>query len=116
MSLEKTVLETESIKKLLNIHYEIAVDAVEKIDLGTANCYRVSNGRKKYFLKEFQSDLNSEDLVREVSLVNYLARRGIPTAKYIKTTAGELYIIYNNHMICIEEYIEGVTFGYNDFP
>lgn len=116
MSLEKTVLKTESIKELLSIHYGIAVATVEKIDLGTANCYRVRDGRKRYFLKEFQSDFNSEDLVREAEIVNYLVNRDIPTAKYIKTVDGELFITHNNHMICVEDYIEGVTYGYNDFP
>lgn len=55
MSLEKTVLKTESIKELLSIHYGISVDTVEKIDLGTANCYRVGDGRKRYFLKNFKA-------------------------------------------------------------
>ncbi len=116
MALENTVLTTDSIKELLNIYYGITVDAVEKINLGTANCYRVSNGGKRYFLKEFQSDISSEDIVREAKIVNYLADRDIPTAKYIKAADGKLFIIYKNHMICIEEYIDGVTYGYNDFP
>lgn len=116
MSLENTVLTTESIKELLSIHYGITADTVEKIDLGTANCYRVSNGGERYFVKEFQSDINSGALVREAEIVNYLANRDIPTAKYIKAVDGELFIIRKNHMICLEEYIDGVTYGYNNFP
>ena len=96
MALENTVLTTDSIKELLNIYYGITVDAVEKINLGTANCYRVSNGGKRYFLKEFQSDIRSEDIVREAKIVNYLADRDIPTAKYIKAADGKLFIILEN--------------------
>lgn len=51
MSLENTVLTAESIKELLSIHYGITADTVEKIDLGTANCYRVRQWRGEVFCK-----------------------------------------------------------------
>lgn len=116
MSLERTVLDENSIKNVLKHYYGINVSNIKKTSLGTANCYIVSEGMNKFFLKEFQSDFRSEDLLREAEIVEYLANNGIPTAKYIKTISNKFFVEYSEHLICLEEYIDGSTYGYNDFP
>ena len=116
MALEKTVLDDEKIKKLLSENWGISLVSCKKLKLGTANCYIVSDLENQYFLKEFQSDMDKNDIVREAGLVLYLYERGIPTAKYITTLCGDICVKYRRHFICLEEYVSGITYEYNDFP
>ncbi|MBO5228450.1 MAG: hypothetical protein J6B39_05605, partial [Lachnospiraceae bacterium] len=92
------------------------VISITKTNLGSANCYIVSNADNKYFLKEFQSNFESTDLLREAKLVNYLAAQSIPTARFIETVNGRFFFEYANHLICLKEYIDGTTYGYYNFP
>lgn len=116
MALEHSVLNEQKIVALLKEYWGVSVMKVEKMPLGSANCYRVTNSSEKYFLKEFQSSFQSEDLIREAELTNYLAEYDIPTARFVPTKDGEKYIEFQGHCICVEEYIEGEQFGYYDFP
>ncbi len=116
MALEHSVLNEQKIVELIKEYWNISVVQVEKMPLGSANCYRVTGESDCYFLKEFQSDFQSEDLIREAELTTFLVRHGIPTAQFIPTTDGKMHIVYQGHCICIEEYMEGTQFGYNDFP
>lgn len=116
MSLEKTVLDKDVIKQLAKQHYQLNIENVRKTNLGTANCYILTDKNNRYFLKEFQSNFCSDDLVREANVVNYLSNKGVPTAKYIKTLSDRLFIVYKNHLVCLEEYIDGITYGYDNFP
>lgn len=116
MALEHSVLNEQKIVALLKEYWGVSVMKVEKMPLGSANCYRVTNSSEKYFLKEFQSSFQSEDLIREAELTNYLAEHDIPTARFVPTKDGEIYIEFQGHCICVEEYIEGEQFGYYDFP
>ena len=67
-------------------------------------------------MKEFQSNFESADLLQEAKLVNYLTAHDIPTARFIETIDGRLFFEYANHLICLEEYIDGTTYGYYNFP
>ena len=60
MSLEKSVLNETVISDLLSNHYGISSLSVNKLKLGTANCFQVYDGNRYYFLKEFQSDILEE--------------------------------------------------------
>ena len=116
MALEKSSLDFDNISDLLWNNYDIRVDSVEKLKLGTANCFRVSAEDKHYFLKEFQSGFEICDLVREAALVNYLYEKHIPVARFIYTNEDKEYVVYNERLICLQEYIVGTTYGYNNFP
>lgn len=116
MALEHSVLNEQIIIELLKEHWNISAVQTKKMPLGSANCFCVSSEKEQYFLKEFQSDFQADDLTREANLTNYLLEHGIPTAKFIATISGEMYIEYQEHCICLEEYIEGKQFGYYDFP
>ena len=84
--------------------------------LGTANCYRVFDGNKDFFLKEFQSGFSENDLIREAKLVNFLSKNGIPVARFILTNSHQPFIVNQGRLICLEEYINGNTYGYDNFP
>lgn len=90
MALERSVLNEQIIIELLKEHWNISVVRAEKMPLGSANCYCVSSEKEQYFLKEFQSDFQADDLVREANLTSYLLEHGIPTARSIATISGKM--------------------------
>lgn len=89
---------------------------VQKIALGSANCYRIFDNNNIYFLKEFQSGFSKEDLIREANLVNYLNQNSIQTVPFKSTVSGEVFFDYENHLICLQKYIDGITYSYDNFP
>jgi Ser/Thr protein kinase RdoA (MazF antagonist) len=116
MALEATVLSPENIRHLLKIHYGVRVLAARRLPFGSANCYRIEDEQKSYFLKEFQACFQREDVVREAELAETLAARGIPTARFYRTRSGEWTFEFEGHALCLEEYIDGRPYGYDGFP
>ena len=116
MALEKTVLNEKIVSDLLSRHYGIYPISANKLKLGTANCFQVYDGNKYYFLKEFQSSFSENAVVQEAKLLEYLSVSGIPATRFYKTLNNEFVINYQNHIICLEEYIEGQTYDYDDLP
>ena len=116
MALEKSVLTQASITCLLREHYGLQVQSAQKTALGSANCYRVSCGEGMFFLKEFQSRFSSEDLRREAELCNFLCTRNFPAARFLYTKSGAVYMEYQGHLLCMETFIDGKTYGYADLP
>lgn len=116
MALEKTVLTEASTADILKDSYAIQAVSVEKIRLGSANCRRVSDESRCYFLKEFQSGFPKDNLIREAELAVFLSESGIPVARFIPTVSGEPFVSFRGHLICLEEYLDGITYGYGDFP
>ena len=49
MALEKTVLDSSTISDLMKQYYGIDVSDIERLPLGSANCYRIWDGNKQYF-------------------------------------------------------------------
>ena len=106
MSLEKSVLNETVISDLLSNHYGISSLSVNKLKLGTANCFQVYDGNRYYFLKEFQSDILEEEVVREANLLEYLSGAEFPVTRFYKAENNEFVIKYQDHILCLEEYIE----------
>lgn len=116
MALEKTILSPDLIAERLQCYYGLAVQAVQKLPMGSANCYLISAGGQNYFLKEFQNGFSGQDLNREARLAEYLLQHGIRTARIFPTVSGTVFFEQNGHIVCLEEYIEGLTFSYDNFP
>ena len=116
MALERSVLTYDIISDLLNRHYGINVSAVQKLKLGTANCYKIYDGNKYYFLKEFQSDFKESSIIEEAKLLDFLSNTDIPVSRFYKTLKNDFIITYQSHFICLQEYIDGQTYGYDDLP
>ena len=116
MALERTVLNDEIVTCILSQQYGIPFVSMEKLNIGSANCFRVYDGNKYYFLKEFQSSFSEDAVIQEAKLLEYLSVSDIPTTRFYKTRNNEFVINYQNHIICLEEYIEGQTYGYDDLP
>lgn len=116
MAIERTTLTQQTIARLLDEHYEIEVRGVQRLPLGTANCYRVHTDLDDVFLKEYQSGFDAQTVRREAAIVARLSWEGIPTALFLPTRRNEAFIEHDGHIICLQEFIEGETYGYNDFP
>ena len=116
MALERSILTEDGIRALLQEEYDLQAGGIQRLKLGTANCYSVMVGETKYFLKEFQSGFRGEDLSREANLVNFLAEGGFPVARFLLNKEKTPFVVRQDHFIALEEYIEGFSYGYNDFP
>ena len=116
MALQKSVLNKEIISQQLKLHYHVSVREVQHLKMGSANCYVIFSDAGRYFLKEFQKGFSREDLMREADLADFLIAHGIPTARFYKTKDGFPGLVYNNSLICLEEFIEGTGYEYDNFP
>ena len=116
MALEATILNDRRIAELLRAHYGICCTGAVRLPLGSASCYRVTDGERYYFLKEFQSDFEKADVCREAGVVDYLASQGIPTARFLPTLDGGCSVCMEGHQITLSEYVTGITYGYDDMP
>ena len=113
MALERTVLNDQIVACILSQQYGIDFVSMKKLKLGSANCFQVYDGNKYYFLKEFQSSFSENAVVQEAKLLEYLSVAGVPTTRFYKTLNNEFVFNYQNHIICLEEYIEGQAYDYD---
>ena len=116
MALEHSAFSGDELISFVNTHYGLKITSQQKLSLGSANCFRLSDVETSYFLKEFQSGVSEEDVRAEADLLVNLRERGIPVASFIPTREGEWVISHRSHAICLQEYVEGTTYGYDDFP
>ena len=116
MALEPTILNDGRITDLLRAHYGIGCVGVERLSLGSANCYRVTDGKNVYFLKEFQSGISEDDILREAGVVEHLAEHDIPVARFFPTLDGGWFLRHEGRLITLSEYVQGITYGYDDMP
>jgi len=116
MALEHSVLTKEIIAELVRKHYGITLQTIQRMKLGSANCYEVSDGKNRYFMKEFQSKFSLDDLKYEASAVNFLAAHGFPTYQIYLTYDHAVGLMHEGHLICLETFIDGVAYEYNNFP
>lgn len=116
MALEKSVLTAESMRQLLEQHYGLRIVRAQRLGLGTANCFRVDNGRRSWFLKEFQTGFSEDDLTREAQLLDALHARGVPVVLLLPTSSGLPFVRFGGHIFCLQPYIEAAAYSYADFP
>ena len=115
MSLEKSVLDIDTMRDILSKEYGLHLIDSRSLALGSANCYKVHCEEGDFFFKEYQSDFTKETVDREAGIVEYLSSKDYPVAVFVKTVNGQNCITYEGHVISIQEYIEGQTY-LNDLP
>lgn len=115
MSLEKSVLDIDKVRGILDRDYGLHLIECKSLALGSANCYKVHCEEGDFFLKEYQSDFTTEKVDREAGIVEYLKSKDFSTAGFIKTVVGQNWIMHEGHVISIQEYIEGQSY-LNDLP
>jgi len=116
MALERTVLNDNIVAGILSQQYGFNFVSMKKLDLGSANCFRVYDGKQYYFLKEFQSSFSEDTIIQEAKLLDFLTLQGIPTTYFYKTLSGQYVTTHQGHIICLEEYIVGQAYDYDDLP
>ena len=116
MAIQKSVLNNVIISELLQTLYNMPTDNIEKLGIGTANCYKIHAEGKRYFLKEYQETFSKSDLQREIQLNEFLLSASYPTAAFISDVNGNKYIYTNNRYIVLQEYIDGKSYITHNLP
>ncbi len=112
--IEKSMLTREKIRILVKEKYGLSIASVNKIDRGMANLFQlVTENGKKFILKEFQSKYNKQAINKEINIIRFLENKKIPVPKYIKLKNKEYSFEYLEHVIIMQEYIEGYTLDKN---
>ncbi len=107
MAVEESILNKESIKKIMIEQYGISVEAIKKINRGSANVFEIFSKGSHYILKEFQSKIDIDKIKIEYMVVEHLRRDGVTTPKYILNKNGELYFEFNKRLLIVQKFIEG---------
>ena len=114
MPIFKSKLNSDMIKHILQKKYNIMCIYFEKVLNSSANIfiiYTIDN--QKYVLKEFQDGFDVSKIEREVLIVNYLRKYGIPTPIFVKTIDNEFFFSNNNNYLYLQRYIEGKTLNFH---
>ena len=113
MAVEESVLNKESIKKIMIEQYGILVEVIKKIDRGSANLFEMYSKGNRYILKEFQSKIDIDKVKIEYIVVEHLRRDGISTPNYILNKNGELFFEFNQKLLIVQKFIEGQVVASN---
>jgi hypothetical protein len=116
LAVEKSVLNNKIINDLLLREYNIITYKVEKLKLGSANCFKISALDNIFFLKEFQARFSEKDINEEASLLEFLIVNHYPTNNIIRTTNNKNYAVIDGKIVCLQKYINGTTFNSNTVP
>jgi Ser/Thr protein kinase RdoA (MazF antagonist) len=116
MPLERSLFTQEELISFVRACYGLKITSVRRLPLGSANCFCLMCETKRYFLKEFQSGITPQSVAAEAALLEILARRGIPVARTLPGLDGAFVTVYGGHAVCLQEFVEGQTYGYDDFP
>lgn len=113
MGIQKTSLDNEKIKNILETEYDIKAKKINKIDRGTANIFKIETTKNNYILKEFVSNKKEETIIKEVNIIEFLKERKISVPTYVKTTNGDFYVKNEERIIIVQEFVEGYTIKNN---
>lgn len=116
MAIEKSVFNELEILELLKQTYGISADKVQRLHLGSANCFKIYAKEKIFFFKEYQEKFSEQDLQREATLVKFLISQDFPTAEFIKDKNGNTYNFVNQRYIVLQEYMEGKCYTAHSLP
>lgn len=113
MAVEESVLNNDSIKKIMIEQYGILVEVIKKIDRGSANLFEIISKGTRYILKEFQSKIDIDKVKIEYTVVEHLRRDGISTPNYVLNRNGELFFEFNQRLLIVQKFIEGQVVASN---
>ena len=98
MEIQKSNLNEQIIKALINKNYGIEIMEIEKINRGTANIFKIKSNDKVYILKEFSEGRTEESVIKETNIINFLKEKGIDVPVYIKSKQNSFYIKFENRI------------------
>ena len=91
MGVQKTSLNKEKIKNILQNEYDITPIEISPINRGTANIFKIVALGKCYILKEFTNKRTEKTVMKEIDIINFLQEENIKVPKYVKTINGSFY-------------------------
>ena len=115
MAIEKSVFDKEKIGSFLLREYGFHMTECHHLPFGTANCYKISCKEGVFFFKEYQSEFAVPEVEKEIALVDYLYSKDFPVAGFIRSQSGKCALLYDKHVVSVQEYLEGKTY-LNDLP
>lgn len=116
MAMEKSVFHGKTmIRDFITAHYDLHPTDIEKLDLGSANCFKISCDEGEFFLKEFQSKFDMESIKREIAVCDIL-KSTIPTSVFVQNKQGEVVCQENGHIFHLQKYITGTVFQQHSYP
>ena len=107
MGVQRTSLNEEKIKSILQNEYDITPIEISKINRGTANIFKIVALDKCYILKEFTSKRTEKTVTKEIDIINFLQGKNIKVPKYVKTINGSFYTKNMDRIIIVQEFIDG---------
>ena len=108
--LEKSVFTKSEIIEQLKKQYNIIVKKIEIELRGSANIFYIYDEENiKFVLKEFESKINSKNIIKEIQITNHLKDDGLKVPEYIKTVNNTYFFEYKNRIIILMKFIEGYT-------
>ena len=113
MGVQKSNLNLDKIKNILEKEYDVKSFDVSTINRGTSNLFEIETENKKYILKEFISQRNKQTIMKEIGIINFLRERNINVPKYVKTVNGKYYTQNEGRIIIVQEFVEGYTIENN---
>ncbi|MBO7177340.1 MAG: phosphotransferase [Clostridia bacterium] len=116
MPLERSQFTHDGLITHVRTHYGLSITSIRPLPLGSANCFRLSDETRSYFLKEFQSGITRNAIADEAALLETLIARDIPVVPIIPTLDGSYVTEQNGHAVCLQEFVTGTAYGYDDFP
>lgn len=114
MGIQKSNLNKEKIKQILEQEYNINAKKITELDRGSANLFKIEAQEGNFILKEFNKDRTAEIVQKETNIINFLRERKIKVPKYMKTTAKNFYTQNAQRIIIVQEFIDGYTMGDNE--
>ncbi len=109
--IEETVFTNETLIKVVKEMYGIDITEVKRLNRGSANIYSLNNDT--YILKEFQSKINQDDVIKEINVINHLRKDNLLVPEYIATIDNQYSFVYKNKTIIMQKFIEGYTMESN---
>ena len=116
MAIQKSVFSDQDIIDLLKSRYEISADKVRRLELGSANCFKIISESGAFFLKEYQDTYSMPDIEREISLNEYLLSHSFPTAAFIADINKNKYSGVNGRYVTLQAFIDGDSYADHDLP
>ena len=113
MPLQKSNLDNQKIREILEREYGIIPKTIRELKRGSANLFKIRTEKDMYILKEFQPRRKEEVVEKEASIIEFLKTKNINVPTYIKTKNNKNYVENEGRIIVIQKFIEGYTIGNN---
>ena len=108
MAAEHSIFKLSELKDILEFHYPLHILDARPCGFASANIYRITTDQGIYCLKEFQTKITEEKLIREVYVCKHLLEQGFSVPEHTKTKEGTFYFSHNGHLCALYHWLDGV--------